>query len=162
MLWASRRCCCSIRDLPTAVIVGSDIAHAVPLTLVAGLGHWWLGSVNWPLLLSLLCGSLPGCLGSHIATRMPDMITKGDPGRQCSPWSVRGSCSDPPLLLRSLLLLNLWQHHPTGNHSCAPARAHIVRYAREMPPKLDCSSEFTLFVINATNGGRCQVVNYEH
>jgi uncharacterized membrane protein YfcA len=63
--------------LPTAVIVGSDIAHAVPLTLVAGLGHWWLGSVNWPLLISLLCGSLPGIvLGSHIATRVPDRVLR--------------------------------------------------------------------------------------
>jgi uncharacterized membrane protein YfcA len=63
--------------LPIVVIVGSDIAHAVPLTLVAGLGHWWLGSVNWPLLLSLLCGSLPGIvLGSHIATRVPDMVLR--------------------------------------------------------------------------------------
>ena len=62
---------------PIAVIVGSDIAHAVPLTLVAGLGHWWLGSVNWPLLLSLLCGSLPGIvLGSHIATRVPDVVLR--------------------------------------------------------------------------------------
>ena len=33
-------------QLPTARIVGSDIAHAVPLTLVAGIGHWWLGSIN--------------------------------------------------------------------------------------------------------------------
>jgi uncharacterized membrane protein YfcA len=32
--------------LPTAAIVGSDIAHAVPLTLVAGIGHWWFGSVD--------------------------------------------------------------------------------------------------------------------
>src|SRR3954454_3126094 len=63
--------------LPIAVIVGSDIAHAVPLTLVAGLGHWWLGSVNWPLLISLLCGSLPGIvLGSHIATRVPDVVLR--------------------------------------------------------------------------------------
>jgi uncharacterized membrane protein YfcA len=63
--------------LPIAVIVGSDIAHAVPLTLVAGLGHWWLGSVNWPLLISLLCGSLPGIvLGSHIATRVPDRVLR--------------------------------------------------------------------------------------
>jgi len=62
---------------PIAVIVGSDIAHAVPLTLVAGLGHWWLGSVNWPLLLSLLCGSLPGIvLGSHISTRVPDVVLR--------------------------------------------------------------------------------------
>ena len=39
--------------LPMAIIVGSDIAHAVPLTLAAGIGHWVLGSVDWPLL--LLC-----------------------------------------------------------------------------------------------------------
>jgi uncharacterized membrane protein YfcA len=63
--------------LPTPVIVGSDIAHAVPLTLVAGLGHWWLGSVNWPLLISLRCGSLPGIvLGSHTAARVPDLVLR--------------------------------------------------------------------------------------
>jgi len=54
-------------------IVGSDIAHAVPLTLVAGMGHWWLGSVDIPLLLNLLLGSLPGImLGSHFAARVPE------------------------------------------------------------------------------------------
>ena len=54
-------------------IVGSDIAHAVPLTLVAGVGHWYLGSVDVPLLLNLLMGSLPGiALGSHFATRVPE------------------------------------------------------------------------------------------
>ena len=42
----------------TAVIVGSDIAHAVPLTLVAGIGHWIVGSVDWHLMVSLLCGSI--------------------------------------------------------------------------------------------------------
>src|SRR4029077_1623461 len=51
-------------------LVGSDIAHAVPLTLVAGLGHWLLGSVNWWLLVSLLLGSVPGVvLGSHLSAR---------------------------------------------------------------------------------------------
>ena len=45
---------------PIAKLVGSDIAHAVPLTLIAGTGHWLLGSVNWLLLSSLLIGSLPG------------------------------------------------------------------------------------------------------
>ncbi|MFL5287963.1 MAG: TSUP family transporter, partial [Rhodopila sp.] len=40
-------------------------------------GHWWLGSVNWLLLRSLLCGSLPGIvLGSHIATRVPDAVLR--------------------------------------------------------------------------------------
>ena len=60
-------------QLPTARIVGSDIAHAVPLTLVAGLGHWWLGSINLALLIPLLLGSVPGIvLGSHIVTRVPE------------------------------------------------------------------------------------------
>jgi len=58
-------------------IVGSDLAHAVPLTLVAGLGHWWLGSVNWGLLGSLLLGSLPGIyIGSHLSTRVPERILR--------------------------------------------------------------------------------------
>ncbi|WP_459949229.1 sulfite exporter TauE/SafE family protein [Denitratisoma sp. agr-D3] len=58
-------------------IVGSDLAHAVPLTLVAGLGHWWLGSVNWHLLASLLLGSLPGIyIGSHLSTRVPEHILR--------------------------------------------------------------------------------------
>jgi uncharacterized protein len=59
--------------LPMARIVGSDIAHAVPLTLVAGIGHWMLGSVDWNLFASLLAGSLPGIfLGSYMATRVPE------------------------------------------------------------------------------------------
>jgi uncharacterized membrane protein YfcA len=59
--------------LPTRLIVGSDIAHAVPLTLVAGIGHWYLGSVEVPLLLNLLIGSLPGiAIGSHFAARVPE------------------------------------------------------------------------------------------
>lgn len=60
-----------------AVIVGSDIAHAVPLTLVAGVGHWWLGSVDWPLLASLLCGSIPGIiLGSYLSAHIPDAVLR--------------------------------------------------------------------------------------
>lgn len=60
-----------------AVIVGSDIAHAVPLTLVAGLGHLAMGAVDWPLLLSLLCGSVPGIiLGSQMAVRVPEHILR--------------------------------------------------------------------------------------
>jgi len=63
--------------LPMAVIVGSDIAHAVPLTLVAGVGHWWLGSVDWPLLTSLLTGSVPGIiLGSYLSARVPDAVLR--------------------------------------------------------------------------------------
>ncbi|MES2238364.1 MAG: sulfite exporter TauE/SafE family protein [Pseudomonadota bacterium] len=60
-------------QLATRRIVGADIAHAVPLTLVAGMGHWYLGSVDMHLLLNLLIGSLPGiALGSHFAARVPE------------------------------------------------------------------------------------------
>ena len=58
--------------LPMATIVGSDIAHAVPLTLVAGAGHWALGAVDWHLMGVLLLGSLPGIvIGSYCAVRVP-------------------------------------------------------------------------------------------
>ena len=61
--------------LPIARLVGSDIAHAVPLALLAGLGHWWLGSVDWQLLGALLIGSLPGiALGSRLALRVPERL----------------------------------------------------------------------------------------
>jgi uncharacterized membrane protein YfcA len=63
--------------LPMASIVGSDIAHAVPLTLVAGIGHWWMGSTNWPMLMWLLAGSIPGIvLGSYFAVRVPDRVLR--------------------------------------------------------------------------------------
>jgi uncharacterized protein len=64
-------------DLPMRKIVGSDIAHAVPLTLVAGVGHWILGSIDWPILVSLLAGSLPGVLlGGHVSVRLPDVVLR--------------------------------------------------------------------------------------
>jgi uncharacterized membrane protein YfcA len=60
-------------QLPMARIVGSDIAHAVPLTLVAGTGHWLIGTVDWHIMTSLLAGSLPGIvLGSYVAIRVPE------------------------------------------------------------------------------------------
>jgi hypothetical protein len=63
--------------IPTVRLVGSDIAHAVPLTFVAGFGHWMLGAVDWTLLISLLIGSLPGiALGSHLAARVPDRFLR--------------------------------------------------------------------------------------
>ena len=59
--------------LPMAKIVGSDIAHAVPLTLIAGVGHWMMGSVDWHIITSLLVGSLPGIfVGSYFAIRVPE------------------------------------------------------------------------------------------
>jgi uncharacterized protein len=64
-------------QLPTARIVGSDIAHAVPLTFIAGVGHWTLGSIDWPLLGSLLVGSLPGIvIGSYMSYRVPDRVLR--------------------------------------------------------------------------------------
>ncbi|HLW90730.1 MAG TPA: sulfite exporter TauE/SafE family protein [Roseiarcus sp.] len=61
-------------NLQTRQIVGSDIAHAVPLALVAGLGHWLIGSVNFSTLGLLLAGSIPGIvIGSYAAPRLPEM-----------------------------------------------------------------------------------------
>ncbi len=63
--------------LPLSRIVGADIAYAVPLTLVAGLGHASLGSVDWRLLALLLAGSLPGIwVGAHLLTRTPDRVIR--------------------------------------------------------------------------------------
>jgi uncharacterized membrane protein YfcA len=60
-------------QLPMARIVGSDIAHAVPLTLIAGIGHWAMGAIDWQLMGVLLIGSLPGIvIGSYFATRVPE------------------------------------------------------------------------------------------
>src|SRR6202521_2942040 len=59
--------------LPMASVVGSDIVHAVPLTLVAGMGHWATGAIDWHLLGVLLMGSLPGIvIGSYFAHRVPE------------------------------------------------------------------------------------------
>jgi hypothetical protein len=63
--------------LPMARIVGSDIAHAVPLTLIAGAGHWAMGAIDWHLMGVLLIGSLPGIvIGSYFATRVPEMALR--------------------------------------------------------------------------------------
>jgi uncharacterized protein len=62
---------------PASKLVGSDIAHAVPLTLIAGIGHWFLGSIDGVLLVSLLVGSIPGViLGSYISARIPDRVLR--------------------------------------------------------------------------------------
>ena len=63
--------------MPARRLVGTDITHAVPLTLLAGLGHWMVGSVDWGLLLSLLVGSIPGVIfGSIVASRAPDAVLR--------------------------------------------------------------------------------------
>lgn len=64
-------------SLPVNKLVGSDIAHAVPLTLIAGFGHWLMGSVNLGLLGSLLAGSIPGIIiGSLLAARASERVLR--------------------------------------------------------------------------------------
>jgi uncharacterized membrane protein YfcA len=59
--------------VPITKIVGSDVAHAVPLTLVAGLGHVTLGTVDYSLLGTLLIGSIPGIwIGSHLSSKVAE------------------------------------------------------------------------------------------
>lgn len=65
------------RRLTPARLVGTDILHAVPLTVVAGTGHLLLGHVDLALLGSLLAGSVPGVLlGAHLSTRAPDHLLR--------------------------------------------------------------------------------------
>lgn len=64
-------------SMPAARIAGVDIAHAVPLTFVAALGHLWLGNVDFGLALNLLAGSVPGIVaGSLLAGRLPDSLLR--------------------------------------------------------------------------------------
>ena len=61
--------------LPALNIVGTDIAHAVPLTLVAGMGHVWNDHISWSLLTGLLIGSLPAVhFGARLASKIPSNI----------------------------------------------------------------------------------------
>lgn len=64
-------------QLPINKLVGSDIAHAVPLTLVAGIGHWIMGSVDGELLVALLIGSIPGVIiGSLISAHVRESVLR--------------------------------------------------------------------------------------
>ncbi|MCF8322610.1 MAG: sulfite exporter TauE/SafE family protein [Flavobacterium sp.] len=63
--------------LPTPKLVGTEIAHAVPLTLVAGIGHASMGNIDFSLLGQLLMGSLPGIyLGSMLSGKVPDLLLR--------------------------------------------------------------------------------------
>jgi uncharacterized membrane protein YfcA len=65
-------------NLKPAEIAGTDIAYAVPLTAIAALGHWWLGSINWELLATLLLGSVPGItIGSLLSRSVPEKFLRG-------------------------------------------------------------------------------------
>ncbi|HYA65355.1 MAG TPA: sulfite exporter TauE/SafE family protein [Burkholderiaceae bacterium] len=64
-------------SLAARELVAADIAHAVPLTLIAGLGHAALGTVDWAMLLALLLGSLPAIhVGARLATRLPERVLR--------------------------------------------------------------------------------------
>ncbi|MDL2356806.1 MAG: sulfite exporter TauE/SafE family protein [Pseudomonadota bacterium] len=64
--------------MSSAEVAGTDIAYAVPLTAIAAFGHWWLGSIDWALLASLLIGSVPGItLGSYAARAVPERFLRG-------------------------------------------------------------------------------------
>lgn len=63
--------------LATPRLVGTEIAHAVPLTLVAGLGHATMGNLDLGLLGQLLLGSLPGIyIGSMLSGKVPDLFLR--------------------------------------------------------------------------------------
>jgi len=60
-----------------AEIVGSDLAHAIPLVTVAGLGHLQLGNMDIRLLVGLLVGSIPGIyIGSTVSSRLPEVMMR--------------------------------------------------------------------------------------
>jgi uncharacterized membrane protein YfcA len=98
--------------LPVARIVGSDIAHAVPLAMIAGTGHWLMGDVNGILLMNLLIGSIPGVIvGSYLSSHAPDKVLQP--------------------LLAAVLALSSWQlfvkartPDPVKVEAPAPARPH--------------------------------------
>ena len=63
--------------MSTLKVVGTDLAHAIPLTAVAGIGHWTLGHIDFTLLGSLLIGSLPGIwIGSHVSAKIPEKVLR--------------------------------------------------------------------------------------
>lgn len=64
--------------MPAINVIGTDIAHAVPLTLIAGLGHMWNNNIDWILLAGLLIGSLPAVhFGAKLAVKIPNRLLQG-------------------------------------------------------------------------------------
>jgi uncharacterized membrane protein YfcA len=63
--------------LTASSLVGTDIVHAIPLTILAGTGHLILGNVNYPLLFNLLLGSVPGIvIGALASTYAPEKVVR--------------------------------------------------------------------------------------
>jgi len=64
-------------QLKPAQVAGTDIAYAVPLTALAGIGHWWLGNVHFDLLFGLLIGSVPAIwLGAKLSSVLSERVTR--------------------------------------------------------------------------------------
>jgi uncharacterized membrane protein YfcA len=98
--------------LPMARIVGSDIAHAVPLTLVAGFGHWAMGAIDWHLMGVLLIGSLPGIvIGSYFAARVPET-------------ALRLLLASTLILVAGRLASNEWQLAASTLAAAVPGTGH--------------------------------------
>jgi uncharacterized protein len=63
--------------LTASALVGTDIVHAIPLTILAGIGHLLMGNVDYGLLINLLLGSIPGIVvGSFASTHAPEKIVR--------------------------------------------------------------------------------------
>ncbi len=120
--------------LPMARIVGSDIAHAVPLTLVAGAGHWALGAIDWPLMGVLLIGSLPGIMvGSYCAVRVPEAVLRVSLAAILV--VVSGRIALEQLQLSTSTVAALTRSAPAGAASYAkdPVRVRDVRFNKAHP-----------------------------
>jgi len=92
-------------DLPVRRIVGSDIAHAVPLTFIAGMGHWLQGSINPVLLATLLARIAAGiAIGSFLVPRVPDRRCDSSWRWYWCWWPIISCVSEP------------------GSRECQPAR----------------------------------------
>ena len=96
--------------MPIARIVGSDIAHAVPLTLIAGAGHWLMGSVDVGLLGSLLVGSIPGIIIASSMTH-PRAPAAPDPGDDAAAGGRKAG------------VLSRWRRQPLGTSPAMVTRS---------------------------------------
>ena len=108
----------------TVKVVGTDIAHAVPLTAVAGIGHLALGTVDLALLGSLLLGSLPGIyIGSHLGARVPEAVLRPVLATMLLVIGCRiGVC-----IAQDKLCQRLWQRENKETPSCTDTINLIIR-----------------------------------
>ena len=59
-------------------LVATDIAHAIPLAMFAGVGHAMAGGVDLQLLAALLAGSIPAALtAAALSERLPHGVLRG-------------------------------------------------------------------------------------